>query len=778
MNSDANSGTNHSWPLWSQLALAFIAALLAVNLITAIFNRHIISVFALDQTEESINNSFGLLSATAIDAVITEDIPLLETIAAHSLKEIPNIISLSIVNEQGTILVKQSRSEKITTSKIRDYNYDINFEGEKFGAFSIQWNLTPIENKINNHIIEVQIFVSSMLTLLTILTVLLIYWLSIRPIHQVTHYLTSLSKNKRPTYLNVSVISSSEIKLLASSANELTTMMDHQVKREKELLSTREELLIAHEEALSASRAKSGFLATMSHEIRTPMNAILGILGLLKDNTSLNEHQQQLVHTGRNAGELLLTIINDILDFSKMEADKLKLEYSSFNLHHLFAHGIEMLKHQADEKGLSFILIIDPDLPLFAKGDPDRIRQILINLVNNAIKFTPKGGVTIKVSLLNGNDKNFFLNCSIEDTGIGIDKEVQGTIFEEFTMVDQTHSRHHEGSGLGLAICNRLVNLMHGDIHCKSTLGKGSVFSFKIELQHTQEDESDTITIPIPDVAKMTPAKNTRILLAEDNPANQLVIKNMLKYSGLQVDIVANGLEAVEAVQNLPYDIILMDISMPEMDGMKATKKIRTILGKEHKLPIIALTAHALSGDRERFINAGMNDYLSKPIDRDVMLYCIARWTDKNNKNKPSNKPTKNTKTNKQQTKNEDCYIDEKVLKQLVHDTDAEIVPELLLFYIEDAKKRIEAIGNAISKKNYKDLEFETHTLGSSAGAHGNNKLYRLARKVEHKCQQGDYQQALLSAKSLPAIAQKSFSLLTKYANEGFMSEQWKIQNK
>ncbi len=777
MKSDDNSNTKHSWPLWSQLALALIAALLAVNLVTAIFNHHIISVFALDQTEESINNSFGLLSATAIDAVITEDIPLLETIAAHSLNELPSIISLSILNEQGKPLVKQSRSETFTKNKIRDYKYDINYEGERFGTFFIQWDLTPIENKINGHIIDVQLFISAMLTLLTILTVFLIHWLSIRPIHQITNYLTSLSKNNWQTPLNFPAVSSSEIKLLATSANELATMMAHQEKRETELLSTREELLIAHEEALSASRAKSGFLATMSHEIRTPMNAILGILGLLKDNTSLNDHQQQLIRTGRNAGELLLTIINDILDFSKMEADKLKLEYSSFNLHHLFAHGIEMLQHQADKKGLSFNLIINPDLPHLAKGDPDRIRQILINLVNNAIKFTPEGGVTIKVSLLNSNDKKFFLLCHVEDTGIGIANDVQDTIFEEFTMVDQTHSRHHEGSGLGLAICNRLVNLMHGDIHCKSTLGKGSIFSFRIELQHTQEDESDTITIPIPDVAKLLPAKETRILLAEDNPANQLVIKNMLKYSGLQVDIVANGLEAVEAVQNLPYDIVLMDISMPEMDGMKATKKIRNILGQEHKLPIIALTAHALSGDRERFINAGMNDYLSKPIDRDVMLYCIARWTDKNSKNKPSSKSIKSTKKIKQQTKNEDCYIDENVIKQLVHDTDAEIVPELLIFFIEDAKKRMAVIGNAISKKNFNALEFETHTLGSSAGAHGSKKLYRLAREIEHKCQQGDYQQALLSAKLLPDIAQKSFSLLTEYANEGFKSEQWKIKN-
>ena len=516
------------------------------------------------------------------------------------------------------------------------------------------------------------------------------------------------------------------------------------------------------EEAEAASNAKSGFLATMSHEIRTPMNAVLGVLGLLRDSP-LNEQQLQLVQTGHDSGELLLYIINDILDFSKMEADKFKLENSAFDLHRLLHNTVELLRHQAEHKGLSLLLILDRDLPQYAKSDADRLRQILINLINNAIKFTNEGSIIVSAAVTVDKNDQLELQCSVDDTGIGIPLEKQQSLFKEFTMVDHSYSRYQEGTGLGLAICKRLVVLMGGEIHCSSDIGKGSSFNFSIHLQPSSESQA----LIRSEVSEILPASNTRILLAEDNAANQMIIKSILECANLKVDIVANGREAVEAVSNIPYDIVLMDISMPEMDGMTATRNIRALPGEVGKLPIVALTAHALSEDKQRFLAAGMNDYLSKPIDRNAALYCIASWTLPMT-GEDVKEQALGSKNLKQQSNSNSEYVDEAVLQQMVKDTAAEIAPKLLMLYIEDAKQRSLLIKSAIESQDMAKLEFECHTLGSSAAAHGNAKLHQFARKTEQLCTDGHHQQALSTANTLLNLTDESFRQLGKRARQGF----------
>ncbi|MCP3670454.1 MAG: response regulator [Gammaproteobacteria bacterium] len=535
-----------------------------------------------------------------------------------------------------------------------------------------------------------------------------------------------------------------------SSLEQANELLDRRVRERTQ------ELELAHDAALSASRAKSGFLATMSHEIRTPLNAVLGILGLLKE-TPLNAEQQHFIRTGRESGELLLTIINDILDFSKMEADRMKLEHIGFNLHRLLTQTIELLQHQANKKSLSLVLKLDDDLPIYVKGDPDRLRQILLNLISNAIKFTPTGGVTIKVSATPDEGDISKLCCTVEDTGVGIDKEYHDVLFDKFTMADPSHSRTHEGTGLGLAICKRLVSLMHGNIGFSSEPGVGSTFYFNIQMGLADKSECDAE--PETEEPGQLPATNTRILLAEDNPANQMVVKMMLEYAGLQVDIVANGEEVVEAVRTIPYDIVLMDISMPRMDGMEATGIIRQLSGPESKIPIVAVTAHALSGDKERFLATGMNDFLTKPIDRMKVLQCIAHWTGSGDKLQQDDVSDKSTVAI-----DEGALLDESVLQQLARDTAPEIVPELVELYISDARKRVEIIQIALREHDLKTLEFETHTIGSSAAAHGNMRLHYLARRVERLCQDGDEKQAIADAQVLIPIAAESFSLLGKRA--------------
>lgn len=529
------------------------------------------------------------------------------------------------------------------------------------------------------------------------------------------------------------------------------------------------ELKSKTEEAESANVAKSQFLAIMSHEIRTPLSVILGILELL-DNSSLNDQQLHLIQTGQDSGELLLKLIKDILDFTQMATEQFKLENEDFNLHDLLNSTIELLRHQAEDKNLSLSLILDKDLPQYAQADAGRLRQILLNLVNNAIKFTNEGSIVVEVSAIVDKSNKMTLYCSVKDTGPGIAREHQKSIFNEFTMIDPSYSRFQQGSGLGLAICKRLVVLMEGDIQCHSVIGKGSTFSFNIQLLKITRPEAITAS----EVTLLSPRKGTRVLLAEDNPANQMIIKSILEFAGLEVVVVGNGLSAVKAIKHMSYDIILMDISMPEMDGITATRKIRRLPGETGKLPIIALTAHALPEDKKLFLAAGMSDYLSKPLDRDIALDCIARWTlpQPGESAEDSALTSLNQQTDDESLNNSGThcsgYIDEEVLQQLVKDTSADIAPTLLLLYVEDAKKRSNAIRTAVTGKDIDTLEFECHALASAAAAHGNIRLYQVARKVEHLCSEGHHNQALSMATTLLDLADESLRQLKQRAKKGF----------
>ena len=406
-------------------------------------------------------------------------------------------------------------------------------------------------------------------------------------------------------------------KLRMALLNALRSFRDirHAVDLQRKIMLAEQESRAASE----ASEAKSQFLAHMSHEIRTPLNGIIGIADLLSQS-ELNESQSQYLKTIRGSGEALLAIINDILDFSKIEAGKLELENTDFSLKELGQSLNDLFIAQLTEKKLEFKFNIDPSLPEFVKGDPLRLKQILLNLVSNSLKFTEKGGVYINVSAAQ-ETPNLRIEFNVTDTGIGIPKEKQDSLFKAFTQLDSSTTRKYGGTGLGLQISKSLVELMNGTFKLESQENIGSSFIFTVDLgtgiQPLATTSSKTLS--------KHPASDIRVLVAEDNRTNQIVISAMLKKLGYTFDIFENGKEAIQSLNTNTYDLILMDCQMPVLDGLEATKEIRQS-PQWKELPIIALTAGATDKEQAECHAAGMNDFISKPITITVLENTLKKW--------------------------------------------------------------------------------------------------------------------------------------------------------
>ncbi len=469
-------------------------------------------------------------------------------------------------------------------------------------------------------------------------------------------------------------------------------------------LANEEALKDAMTKALEASKMKSEFLSTMSHEIRTPMNGIIGMVEILLQ-TELEPEQKEYATIVKHSSESLLAILNDILDFSKMEAGKLDIINSDFDLPETCSGISKLLGSQAKEKGLEFVINIDKSIPVNVIGDSVRIRQVMMNLIGNAIKFTERGSVKVSLAPVLPIDGGFIVRFSVADTGVGIPKTSQRKLFNSFTQADSSTSRKFGGTGLGLAICKKLVALMDGDIGVISEEGRGSTFWFEIPLKTSNinilDRQNDTDII---NKYYLENISNKRILLAEDNVVNQKIALIQLQRLGFEVDIAPNGQEAVDKALRHKYELILMDCQMPTKDGYTATKELRSA---GYVQPILAMTANAMQGDREKCIQCGMNDYITKPINSKELQEMLSKWLDAT--------PAGDGSNDNFNTSN--AYLDMERLEEFFGD-DMEMTKEFLDIYIESTTNIIEEIIKELSVENFSKLKSLGHNLkGSSANA-------------------------------------------------------------
>ena len=523
--------------------------------------------------------------------------------------------------------------------------------------------------------------------------------------------LKNLTKTGEPYYMDTTIIPIVDsngvvIEYLATRFD--ITELYNTIEREKKL-----------------QKVKSTFLANMSHEIRTPLNGIIGFLDLLK-KSKLDSKQEEFVSVIKNSSHVLLSIINDILDFSKMEAEQLEIENIEFNLKEECKVSTQLFHLKAEERGIHFIVEIDDEIPDCVVSDPLRLRQIITNLINNAMKFTSEGQVLLRLSLIEKNESDATLNVLVKDSGIGISQEKQKMIFEPFSQTDISTTRKYGGTGLGLSISKQLIELLCSKLIVKSEKGVGSEFSFDLKLAVCNKKCIRNAE------NKVNFKFKGQVLVAEDNKVNQMLMSHILEAKGINYKIEQNGLAVFEEYQQNSdsYDIILMDINMPIMDGLEATKKILEYEENNNlpHVPIVALTANAIKGDKEKFLSVGMDGYLSKPINKEELFATIAKFSyfilDEKKENETILRDEKTQ------------YDIEAVALELELPTG--FLKQLLDTFFDTIESEIGELHKVIEAQDYKQIYELSHSIKGSSGNLKLNSVFEKAKEIEQYAKDED----------------------------------------